>query len=65
MARSRSVKASADSSANIGFEAKLNDVLWLKGNSIVAAFEVECTTAVYSGLLGMSGFSPCQPNDEC
>jgi len=33
---------------------ELIDVLWLKGNSIVAAFEVECTTAVYSGLLRMS-----------
>ena len=33
---------------------ELIDVLWLKGNSIVAAFEVECTTSVYSGLLRMS-----------
>ena len=29
----------------------LIDVLWLRGNSIVAAFEVECTTSIYSGLL--------------
>src|ERR1700745_2624632 len=33
---------------------ELIDVLWLSGNSIVAAFEVECTTSVYSGLLRMS-----------
>ena len=33
---------------------ELIDVLWLKGNSIVAAFEVECTTSIYSGLLRMS-----------
>lgn len=30
---------------------ELIDVLWLTGNSIVAAFEVECTTSIYSGLL--------------
>jgi hypothetical protein len=28
---------------------ELIDVLWLRGNSIVAAFEVESTTSVYSG----------------
>jgi hypothetical protein len=32
---------------------ELIDVLWLKGNSIVAAFEVESTTSIYSGLLRM------------
>ena len=37
-------------------------MLWLKGNSIVAAFEVECTTAVYSGLLRMSDLMALQPN---
>ena len=41
---------------------ELIDVLWLKGNSIVAAFEVECTTAVYSGLLRMSDLLSLQPN---
>ena len=41
---------------------ELIDVLWLKGNSIVAAFEVECTTAVYSGLLRMSDLLALQPN---
>ncbi len=38
---------------------ELIDVLWLKGNSIVAAFEVECTTSVYSGLLRMSDSWRC------
>jgi len=38
------------------------DVLWLSGNSIVAAFEVECTTSVYSGLLRMSDLLALQPN---
>lgn len=43
---------------------ELIDVLWLKGNSIIAAFEVECTTAVYSGLLRMSDLLALQPNLE-
>ena len=43
---------------------ELIDVLWLKGNSIVSAFEVECTTAVYSGLLWMSDLLALQPNLE-
>src|SRR6202008_1759128 len=38
------------------------DVLWLSGNSIVAAFEVECTTSIYSGLLRMSDLLALQPN---
>jgi hypothetical protein len=41
---------------------ELIDVLWLKGNSIVAAFEIECTTSVYSGLLRMSDLLALQPN---
>jgi hypothetical protein len=41
---------------------ELIDVLWLKGNSIVAAFEVESTTSIYSGLLRMSDLSAMQPN---
>lgn len=41
---------------------ELVDVLWLTGNSIVAAFEVECTTSVYSGLLRMSDLLALQPN---
>jgi hypothetical protein len=38
------------------------DVLWLKGQAIVAAFEVEHTTTVYSGLLRMSDLLTMQPN---
>lgn len=41
---------------------ELIDVLWLKGNSIIAAFEVESTTSVYSGLLRMSDLLALQPN---
>ncbi len=43
---------------------ELIDVLWLKGNSIVAAFEVESTTSIYSGLLRMSDLLALQPNIE-
>lgn len=38
------------------------DVLWLRGNSIVAAFEIEVTTSVYSGLLRMGDLLALQPN---
>lgn len=38
------------------------DVLWIRGNSIVRAFEVEHTTAVYSGILRMSDLLALQPN---
>lgn len=38
------------------------DVLWLKGNAIVAAFEIESTTSIYSGLLRMSDLVAMQPN---
>lgn len=38
------------------------DVIWLKHNSIISAFEVECTTSVYSGLLRMSDLLTLQPN---
>lgn len=41
---------------------ELIDVLWLKGNSIVAAFEVESTTSIYSGLLRMADLVSMQPN---
>jgi hypothetical protein len=41
---------------------ELIDVLWLSGNSIMAAFEVECTTSIYSGLLRMSDLLALQPN---
>src|SRR5262249_33862482 len=43
---------------------ELIDVLWLRGNSIVSAFEVESTTAIYSGLLRMSDLLALQPNLE-
>ena len=38
------------------------DVLWLKGNDIIAAFEVESTTSIYSGLFRMSDLIAMQPN---
>lgn len=41
---------------------ELIDVLWLQGNSIVAAFEIEHTTSIYSGLLRMSDLIALQPN---
>ena len=41
---------------------ELIDVLWLKGNAILAAFEVESTTSIYSGLLRMSDLVAMQPN---
>lgn len=41
---------------------ELIDILWLQGNSIVAAFEIESTTSVYSGLLRMSDLLALQPN---
>ena len=41
---------------------ELIDVLWLKGNTILTAFEIEATTSVYSGLLRMSDLLSLQPN---
>lgn len=41
---------------------ELIDVLWLKGHAIVAAFEVESTTSIYSGLLRISDLVSMQPN---
>lgn len=41
---------------------ELIDVLWLRGNAIVAAFEIECTTSIYSGLLRMADLVAMQPN---
>jgi hypothetical protein len=38
------------------------DVLWLKKRSIVRAFEVEHTTAIYSGILRMADLLALQPN---
>ncbi len=41
---------------------ELIDVLWLDGDAIVAAFEIEHTTSIYSGLLRMSDLVSMQPN---
>lgn len=41
---------------------ELIDVLWLDGNAIVAAFEIESTTSIYSGLLRMADLLSMQPN---
>jgi predicted RNA-binding protein len=41
---------------------ELIDVLWLKGHAIVAAFEIESTTSIYSRLLRMSDLIAMQPN---
>ena len=38
------------------------DVLWLKGRTIRRAFEVEHTTAIYSGILRMADLLALQPN---
>ncbi len=38
------------------------DVVWLDGKSIFAAFEVEHTSSVYSGILRMSDLISMQPN---
>lgn len=41
---------------------ELIDVLWLKDKAILAAFEVEHTSAIYSGLLRMGDLVAMQPN---
>jgi len=38
------------------------DIIWIRGRSIVRAFEVEHTTAIYSGILGMADLMALQPN---
>jgi hypothetical protein len=38
------------------------DVIWLQGQTIVAAFEVEHSTSIFSGLLRMSDLLTMQPN---
>lgn len=38
------------------------DVLWLQGDAIIAAFEIEHTTSIYSGLLRMADLISMQPN---
>lgn len=55
---------------NLPFDRKVNDtielidVLWLDGGQIVAAFEIESTTSIYSGLLRMSDMLAMNPNME-
>jgi hypothetical protein len=41
---------------------ELIDVLWLSKNAIIAAFEIESTTSIYSGLLRMGDLVAMQPN---
>lgn len=41
---------------------ELIDVLWLKGQAIVAAFEIEHTSSIYSGLLRLSDLLAMQPD---
>lgn len=41
---------------------ELIDVLWLRHGDCEAAFEVECTTSIFSGLLRMSDLVTLQPN---
>lgn len=41
---------------------QLIDVLWLRHNSILAAFEIESTTSIYSGILRMADLIAMQPN---
>ena len=74
--RAKLAAATGDSEANAMLEALLRisgnprvqniieliDVLWLRNGDCEAAFEVECTTAVFSGLLRMSDLVTLQPN---
>ncbi len=41
---------------------QLIDVLWLKEKNILAAFEIESTTSIYSGILRMADLIAMQPN---
>jgi len=41
---------------------ELIDVLWLQKDAIIAAFEIEHTSSIYSGLLRMSDLISMQPN---
>lgn len=41
---------------------QLIDVVWLKGNAIKAAFEIESTTSIYSGILRLADLITMQPN---
>jgi hypothetical protein len=41
---------------------KMIDVLWLRGPAVVAAFEIERTASIHSGLLRMADLVAVQPN---
>ncbi len=41
---------------------ELIDILWMEKNAVVAAFEIEHTTLIYSGLLRMADLVAMQPN---
>lgn len=41
---------------------RLIDVLWLRGNQVCAAFEIEHSTSVYSGILRMADLVAVAPN---
>lgn len=56
----RSLPRQFDEATNRTIE--LIDVLWLQNDAIIAAFEVEHTSAIYSGLLRMSDLVSMQPN---
>jgi hypothetical protein len=55
---------------NFGFDENTRrivqniDVLWLQGNVIRKAFEIESTTSIYSGLLRLNDLSLAQPNNQ-
>ena len=55
---------------NFGFDENTRrivqniDVLWLKGNVISKAFEIESTTSIYSGLLRLNDLALAQPNNQ-
>ncbi len=40
------------------------DVVWIKKNKIICAFEVECSTSIYSGILRMSDLAYSMPYDS-
>lgn len=43
---------------------ELIDVIWLRKKEIIAAFEIEHTTTIYSGLLRLSDLMSMQPNND-
>jgi len=55
---------------NFGFDENTRrivqniDVLWLQGNVIRKAFEIESTTSIYSGLLRLNDLTLAQPNNQ-